>query len=758
MPEVSAKQPFVLPAFYVPWPARLNPSREAARLHVREWARAMGIVRDQPDGSGGEGGPSWDAATFDAMDFALMAAYTHPDAPEPKLELLTDWYAWSFYYDDYFHAVYKRTADRKGGQECIDRLLTFMPLAPSGAAPAPTHPLERGLADLWARTVPGKSAAWRLRYFRSTRQFIDGVYQELSNISEQRVANPIEYIELRRRSGGSDPWVTCLIEYAGNLEVPERIVATRPMRVLRAAFADAIHLRNDLFSYQRELQQEGELTNCVLVLERFLNTDTQRAAELTNDLLTSRLQQFENTAVVELPGLFEEYGLDPAERAQVSAHVRGMQDWQSGCHEWHLRSGRYMKPAETQTGWTLPGGRTELGASAAQLPLSPQALGLQRLKSFSYVPRTPVAPVKLPRFYMPWSSQVSPHLEAARRHAKRWARRMGMMDGVPRLPGFRIWDERKFDQTDAALGAALLDPQADAPALELTADWLVWGTYSDDYFQTLFGQTRDLLGAKGFAVRLSAFMPDEISAAGIAENAVERGLSDLWSRTTHNLPGDARSLLRRLIVDLLESWLWRLLNQLQNRIPDPVDYLEMRRKTFGAKLALGLFWLRHGRELPPELPLGRAMSELEHSAADYVCLTNDIVSYQKELEFEGELNNYVLVVQRFLDLEPQRAVAVINDLMTARLRQFERVVAIELPLLCEELRAEPADRERLQEYVRRLQQWMCGALKWHLSVGRYKERELCEAWNRLRLSGRPMGLGTAAAGIAARLGGRLGLR
>lgn len=751
MPDVSAKQPFVLPDFYVPWPARLNPNGEAARLHAREWARDMGMVRAREDRGDGEGAALWDAARFDAMDFALMAAYTHPDAPGPELELLTDWYAWSFYYDDYFHAVYKRTADRRGGKECVDRLLAFMPLAPSSAAPEPTHPLERGLADLWARTVPGKSAAWRLRFFRSTRQFIDEAFRELSNISEQRVANPIEYIELRRRSGASDPWVTSLIEHASCIELPERIVDTRPMQVLRAAFADAIHLRNDLFSYQREIQQEGELTNCVLVLERFLNVDAQRAADLTNDLLTSRLQQFENTAVVEVPILFEEYGLDPVERAQVAAHVRGMQDWQSGCHEWHLRSGRYMKPAEPQQRWALPSGRTELGASAVRLRLSPQALGLQRSKSFSYIPHTPVAPVKLPQFYMQFPSQVSPHLEATRQKSRRWARRMGMMDCAPRLPGFRIWDDRKFERTDAALGAALIDPQASAPALALTADWLVWGIYSDDYFQTVFGQTRDLVGAKAFTARLAALMPDDLPAAVIPENAVERGLAELWSRTASDLPPSARELLRHAITDLFESWLWRLLNLFQNRIPDPVDYLEMRRKTFGAKLALGLFWLRHGRALPPELLAARAISELEHAAADHVCLVNDICSYQKELECEGELNNFVLVVQRFLDLEPPQAVAVVNDLLTARLRQFEHVVAVELPHLCQELQLEPAAMEKLREYVSRLQQWMCGALQWHLRVGRYKEPELQDRWNPLRLSGRPTGLGTAAARLAARL-------
>ena len=107
-------------------------------------------------------------------------------------------------------------------------------------------------------------------------------------------------------------------------------------------FSDAVHLRNDLFSYQREVEEEGELSNGVLVFERFLGCDTQQAADAVNDLLTSRLQQFENTALTELPALFEEYGLDPQGRLDVLAYVKGLQDWQSGGHEWHMRSSRYM--------------------------------------------------------------------------------------------------------------------------------------------------------------------------------------------------------------------------------------------------------------------------------------------------------------------------------------------------------------------------------------------------------------------------------
>lgn len=108
-------------------------------------------------------------------------------------------------------------------------------------------------------------------------------------VSDGRVANPIEYVEMRRKVGGA-PWSANLVEHACGAEVPAAVAASRPRQVLRDTFADAVHLRNDLFSSQREVHDEGELSNGVLVLERFLGCAPQQAADLVNDMLTSRLQ------------------------------------------------------------------------------------------------------------------------------------------------------------------------------------------------------------------------------------------------------------------------------------------------------------------------------------------------------------------------------------------------------------------------------------------------------------------------------------
>jgi hypothetical protein len=112
-------------------------------------------------------------------------------------------------------------------------------------ADSPPDPAEAALAELWARTVPGMSAAWRRRFVTATRHLMVESMWELENIDTERVANPIEYLQLRRRVGG------------------------------------AVHLRNDLFSYQREVTEEGENANAVLVFEkcRYMNAGATAPSE-----------------------------------------------------------------------------------------------------------------------------------------------------------------------------------------------------------------------------------------------------------------------------------------------------------------------------------------------------------------------------------------------------------------------------------------------------------------------------------------------
>lgn len=748
----------------MPYPARLNPHLEGARVHSKAWARDMGIIgSSEPGGSSGQAveGAIWDEHDLDSHDYALLCSYTHPDAPAPELDLITDWYVWVFFFDDHFLETYKRTKDMAGAKHYLARLRDFMPVIVSGPPPAATNPVERGLADLWARTVPTASVAWRMRFAESTQNLLEESLWELDNIQRNRIANPIEYIEMRRKVGGA-PWSANLVEHAVGGEVPHEIAASRAMRVLRDTFADGVHLRNDLFSYQREVEDEGENANCVLVLERFLGVDVPRAATLTNDILTSRLMQFENTALTEVPVVCDEHRLGPAERVQVARYVKGLQDWQSGGHEWHMRSSRYMNrggaaaaPADDDIAGPLA---RVLGPYApAGLRLTPGNLGIARLKSFRFIPYAAVGPVTLPEFYMPYAAQCNPQLDAGRRNNKAWARRMGMLDALPGVPGGHVWDDATFDAADVALCGALIHPDASPLELDITNAWLVWGTYADDYFPKIYGRTRDLAGAKLCHARLALFLPVDAAPIPPPMNPLERGLADIWARTASALSRGARGQFRAAILAMTESWLWELANQIQHRIPDPVDYIEMRRQTFGAELTASLFRLTRCGGIPAEVFRTRAMRGIDGSSMDYACLTNDVFSYQKEIEFEGEFHNGVLVIENFLDCTPAEAVRVVNDLMTARMQQFEHLIADELPGVIADLGLDRTARSQIDTYLRGLQLWMAGIIQWHRTVERYKESWLRRgrAPDRAPAWGRPTGIGTSAARLASLFSGKL---
>ncbi|MBT0771962.1 hypothetical protein KIH74_23675 [Kineosporia sp. J2-2] len=702
---------FVLPHFYLPHPARLNPNVEHARAHSTHWARHMGML----DARGADGTPVWDEPALARMDYALMCGYTHPDCDAPMLDLITEWYVWVFFFDDHFLESFKYSRDLDGARAYLDRLGAFMPA--EGPPPQDAqNPAEAGLADLWARTTPSMSTAWRRRFSTSTHNLLVESMWELQNIDAGRIANPIEYIQMRRRVGGA-PWSANLVEVV-NHELPARLARRRPLRVLADTFSDAVHLRNDLFSYQREVEEEGENSNAVLIFEKFLNCATQRSAELVNDLLTSRLQQFENTALTEVPALLT--GALPQEVAAVTAYVQGLQDWQAGGHEWHARSSRYMNHEAQTATWSLPTGAGGLGSAAAQL-FSGSGTRV-RTRQFAHALFAPVGHLPLPDFHMPYPVRTSGHLAGARRHNLEWSRRAGMFGPAAGIPG--IWDESGFTGMDLAHCAAMIHPDASPEQLDLSSDWLSWGTYGDDYFPVVFGNTRNLAGARACHERLGLFMPLGGTTTPEPLDPLERGLADLWRRTTGPMPTSARERLRRAVRAMTAGWIWELANQVQHRVPDPVDYVEMRRRTFGSDLTIALSRFTHAEVVPEQLFGHRVLRELDTAAQDYACFLNDVFSYQKEIEFEGEVHNLVFVLEQFLRTDRLTAVGLVNDLMTARMRQFTLIADHDLPALVTELDLGPEVAAALHRHADHLKNWMSGILEWHRRASRYTEDEL----------------------------------
>lgn len=390
---------------------------------------------------------------------------------------------------------------------------------------------------------------------------------------------------------------------------------------------------------------------------------------------------------------------------------------------------------------------TGLGTTGVSVQSLINSMGLKRFKNYDpHIPHPVTEPFEIPEAYMPYTARLNPHVDAVRQHIKAWAQEMGLIG-----PSFDTWDEAKFDSLDFGLLIALIHPDTPQAPLELSADWITCLFFLDDDIPQIYGHGRplslfDVMTVKQSFERYLSFMPVDSATMPIPTNRVERGLANLWSRTAPSQSVEWRRRFVKIMQDNFESNLWEIYNLSQNRIPDPIDYVEMRRYTFGGDFLMLSCHDNAGLDIPPEILFGETIRKLSLMIVDCMALSNDIVSYQMEIEKEGNFNNSVLVIQRFLDCSLQEAANIVNNLATTRLQQFEQMIATELPIFFEESELDTKTREEILKYVKVLQEWAAGIAEWGLRTGRYHHHR--DAYAKVQdLLRSPKGLGTSASKI-----------
>jgi hypothetical protein len=172
----------------------------------------------------------------------------------------------------------------------------------------------------------------------------------------------------------------------------------------------------------------------------------------------------------------------------------------------------------------------------------------------------------------------------------------------------------------------------------------------------------------------------------------------------------------------------------------------MRRQAIGMDIFSDMWHSTLGLDIPTNILNAKTMRSLTRMLSDWAGLCNNLLSYRKEIEREGDFHNGVLIIQRFLDCSLQEAANIVNDLATVRLQQFEEIVATELPVFFEESELDTKTREEILKYVKALEDWTCGTAEWCIRAGRYFIGR--DGYPKARdLIGSPKGLGTSATQI-----------
>lgn len=286
-----------LPQLWMPYPLRVNPYLSALREESETWAREMGML-------GGEGpsarGAIWTRSQFHAMTVELLTAWTLPDASLAGLRLNHRFNIWALAWDDYFASTFKQTGDLPGALDFTARLHAFLRPEADARSPEPVNAVERGIADLQKHLFPPRLAHWRQEFNLALAHYIDAGVQELTNSRGGRVPHLIEYAPFRRESFAAHT-APYSVELATGARIPEQLRHTRTVHALLDAFMDVMGLANDVASYEREVHEERDVNNLVVVIGTSLGITLHQAVPAALHMVNARMRDFEH-----LPGVRRE--------------------------------------------------------------------------------------------------------------------------------------------------------------------------------------------------------------------------------------------------------------------------------------------------------------------------------------------------------------------------------------------------------------------------------------------------------------------
>ncbi len=312
----------------IPFPSRISPDTDRARLANLSWLRRHGLIRDDEA-----------ADRYLAELFAELVAMAWPDATGADLDIALDMSSWSAFFDDHVNRLISQDPAQVPP---LCRQLTELTHQPAGFAPPAPNPFTTSWADAWARHTRGMSSNWQIRALRSWRGYLDAHLSEADNRRRRIVPSCAEYLTVRRRACFMPVWMD-LIERTGQFELPDHVLGTPHLREIQRAITDACIFINDLHSLEKE-QACGDIHNIVIILAHHDHLAWQQAIDEVRRIFDDRIRHFQRlraTIVTQcrLVGSADEV-------TWVERYLDGLGNLARGGHDWELFSGRYQTTAE----------------------------------------------------------------------------------------------------------------------------------------------------------------------------------------------------------------------------------------------------------------------------------------------------------------------------------------------------------------------------------------------------------------------------
>ena len=270
MSKASGKQPFHLPDFYVPWPARLNPHLEGGPRRIPRPGRTRWASSARPRTRIARRSGTRPSST----PWTTRCSARTPTRRRPARSSIWSPTGTSGSSTSTTTSSSSTSAPQDhGGRQGVPGPAARCSCRWTCPPPRRSRPTRWSAASSTCGRAPcpPRRVDWRRRFFESTKapaRRVDvgaGQHQRAPGLQPHRVHRDAP--QGRRRALVGGPGGARRLRRGSRPRSPPR----GRCGCSRTRSPTRVHLRNDLFSYQREILEEGELANCVLVLEQFLD-------------------------------------------------------------------------------------------------------------------------------------------------------------------------------------------------------------------------------------------------------------------------------------------------------------------------------------------------------------------------------------------------------------------------------------------------------------------------------------------------------
>ncbi|EXK49843.1 hypothetical protein FOMG_02323 [Fusarium oxysporum f. sp. melonis 26406] len=267
--------------------------------------------------------------------------------------------------------------------------------------------------------------------------------------------------------------------------------------------------------------------------------------------------------------------------------------------------------------------------------------------------------------------------------------------------------KKRVEFCDFAVFISIAAPDAPFDKLKTMCDWGNWVFPFDDMFDE--GSLKsDPKRSQAVIDSLMADMLDKTYTR--TKSAVVQAHDDIFRRVSQGSTAGARRRFALAMKQYTDGVVHHVKQFSTNSIPSIQEMLDTRRLSSGVTPLYHLIEYAHDIKLPDEVFQNPIIQRLELLGADFVLLSNDILSYRKEENDDCPFS--MVAACRMTGQSPQEAFDTVGNLLEERYQYWQKAIE-QLPSWGPEIDANVA------RYIQGIQNVVQANITWSFRSGRY---------------------------------------